>query len=217
MVSNNLASKYWSPKELEALGAASAGQAAPEAPATDMPSPAPTDQVGGGSVLSDTETHVDILDNMFTGEEKLRLPRWFEADLRALPEEVTEDKDLPRKWPKEVKPRISDLMWDLLILKHIGQVANQPVFVFADDFKDFFSQLKLRESSKPLSTSLLVGLLGDTSDAGQLAHVVEEVLGFGHYAASNIAQRWATAIRFMFQRRLQQAMSVFDAEHATAD
>ena len=66
----------------------------------------------------------------------------------------------------------------------------------------------------PWSTLLMTGLpdslTPSNSDPQEWAHVCELVLGFGHFAASNIAQRWAYAIRYIFQKRLHRLMTSFD-------
>jgi hypothetical protein len=101
-------------------------------------------------------------------------------------------------------------MRDLAILKHIADILGEPLFIFTDDFKDYFNQLKLRPMASSQSTVLL------RSAAGSVEHVVEEVLGFGHFAASNVAQRWAHAKRDMLQARLQQPMKELDEKAAAS-
>ena len=59
-------------------------------------------------------------------------------------------------------------------------------------------------------TSLTSTLTPGEGDPQEWAHVCELVLGFGHFAASNIAQRWAYAIRYIFQKRLHKLMVSFN-------
>ena len=58
-------------------------------------------------------------------------------------------KQMPSLWKglarfrKERKPRALDVMYDLSIMSAIAVAAGLPLFVFVDDFKDFFYQFRL--------------------------------------------------------------------------
>lgn len=73
-------------------------------------------------------------------------------------------------------------------------MIGETVYVGSDDVKDYFQNLALAPSEFWFSsflTLLAEGDLGFDVDLEQLAFVAEYRLGFGHFAASNIAQRFS--------------------------
>ena len=69
--------------------------------------------------------------------------QWLvERDL--LPEPVdAETGSSHSKWPKEVKPRLAQLLRDMAILKRAANLLGEPLYIFGDDFKDYFSSRHL--------------------------------------------------------------------------
>ena len=118
------------------------------------------------------------------------------------------------KFPKEVKPRLQDVMRDLAILRRAARVLGLPIYVFGDDAKDFFNQLAM--ASSELHKLGIVFLAADgelghvpehapSRDGIQLVFVSEKRLGFGTHGASNIAQRFANALLDMFRDDMDEA------------
>ena len=86
--------------------------------------------------------------------EAAEQPEWYAeaAELEAagaLSSEVPPDGETLAKWPPEDKPRLSDVMNDLLILGQIARRTHQIVYVFTDDLKDFLQvfSVHLRQHS----------------------------------------------------------------------
>ena len=50
------------------------------------------------------------------------------------------------KWPREVKPRLDDVMRDIAVLRRAAHVLGEPIYVFGDDVKDYFNQLAMAPS-----------------------------------------------------------------------
>jgi hypothetical protein len=50
---------------------------------------------------------------------------------------------VPHPVPKELKPSLQKLMRDLSILIYLGFLSGECVYLFADDFKDYFNQFDL--------------------------------------------------------------------------
>ena len=104
------------------------------------------------------------------------------------------------KWPKEIKPRVVDVLHDLTVLLHAARhVYREPIGGFTDDAANYFNQIALRPSERWKSNFVWRGA------DGALVIVSEMRLGFGLSASSNIAQRFSDAIIGVFRRR-------FDAE-----
>ena len=102
-------------------------------------------------------------------------------------------------WPKEVKPTLADAANDLAVLRHIALELNDDVYILADDYKSFFNQFRTHPSEWWKSLMLWVS----DADPGSLpVWVVEYVLGFGLTPSSNIAQRFANAMLWILQQRV---------------
>ena len=97
--------------------------------------------------------------------------------------------------PKEIKPRVSTVMRDLAILRWMAKEAGEEVFMFTDDFKDFFCQFKLHPSIT--WTQCFVWLFH-----GEVCTYRELVMGFGGRPFSNIGQRFSNMLGLEFMRRL---------------
>ena len=130
------------------------------------------------------------------------------------------------KWPKETKPQLSQLVRDLAILKRAAWLLGEPVYVFGDDFKDYFNQLAMAECELH---KLGIVFLRDGDDlgsaaesahvpateAGQLIFISELRLGFGTHGASNIAQRFSDALLHLFREDMDAAEApIFDGADA---
>ena len=96
--------------------------------------------------------------------------------------------------PKEHKPTLRKLMRDLSILLHLGWLSQDVVFLFADDFADYFNQLDLAEEELWKSVTLTLAVPGDPgydSTYPSLIYASERSLGFGSTRSSNYAVRTA--------------------------
>jgi site-specific DNA-cytosine methylase len=103
-------------------------------------------------------------------------------------------------WPKEMKPNLHQLMHDInIILYAANQIFNEPVYSGTDDVFSFFNQIKLAPSEIWKTGLHWSNLTQDKAPWGTF--VVEKVLGFGLSPNSNIAQRFANAIVYMFCKR----------------
>ena len=111
-------------------------------------------------------------------------------------------------WPKEIKPGLLQLMSDINVATQAaGQVFMEAVYSGTDDIFSFFNQIKLAPSEL-----WKTGLHWDSLTAGKSpvgTHVVEKVLGFGLSPNSNIAQRFANAIVYMFTKRFDKVEAPF--------
>jgi len=81
---------------------------------------------------------------------------------------------------------------------HVAAIVHEPVFAMADDFKNFFNQLKLAPEDYWKCGMVLSDLAGPV-------YAAEYIMTFGLRPASNIAQRFADAILWVFRRRMIQA------------
>lgn len=114
------------------------------------------------------------------------------------------DSPPPGSWPKETKPHVEDKLHNDTILLHAARfVFQEPMFDFTDDAKDYFSQLGLAPSQLWFCCCAWIPNEGYTP-----LWVVEQVLGFGVSASSNVAQRLAWALVAIVKRQ-------FDAEEAS--
>ena len=86
------------------------------------------------------------------------------------------------------------LMQNIVVLKHVAQILNEPVYIFGDDIKDYFNHfVNAPEESWKLNTIFLddhdLEAEGDFKDArgNQINFVHEKRMGFGLHPNSNIA------------------------------
>ena len=158
----------------------------------------------------------------FLQDTRPEMLEWLAA--RGLPAAEPPAGELRRsKWPKEAKPRLSQLLRDLALLKRAAALLGLVVFIFGDDFKDHFNQLAMAESELHKLNILFLrdgDELVDASPAsqvpsaatGQLIFISELRLGFGTHGASNIAQRFSDAVLGLFREDMDAA----DAGHFDA-
>jgi hypothetical protein len=83
----------------------------------------------------------------------------------------------------------------LNIQKSIEESCHEPVFIMADDFKNFFNQLKLAPEEFWKCGMVLADLAGPV-------YASEYIMTFGLRPVSNIAQRFADAILWIFRKRM---------------
>ncbi|MGA1354324.1 MAG: hypothetical protein ACO32I_06075, partial [Candidatus Limnocylindrus sp.] len=127
--------------------------------------------------------------------------------------------DWPPPFPKEIKPSIPEIMADLAILLHLSDVTGIPVYQLTSDIKDFFNQLYLARSElhKTGLVTLDINKLIEhaehlRSTEPDLCNVVESVLGFGFSCGSNVAQRTAHLLIFIWSfEMMKEAGPVVEA------
>ena len=132
-------------------------------------------------------------------------PFVFQGELiKSTNDEINLKNSYDTTWPREVKPRLEDVMRDAQILRRGAQVFDLPLFNFTDDAKDYYMHLKLHPSVLPFSCLLWLPLISKTDRDRFIAFISELVLGFGISASSNIAQRlsWAlvAALHILFDK-----------------
>lgn len=96
--------------------------------------------------------------------------------------------------PPEIKPYLSDIMHDTMVLRYACDIFGLKLVALADDFKDMFNQFKLAtwELWKVGFPWIFVDDLEE--DRADIKFVHETTLGFGYENASNFAQRVGWAI-----------------------
>ena len=176
----------------------------------------PTFDLSGLEAISiNAASFVHHMPAHFVRDQRPEMREWLAA--RGLPAPTLPEGSPRRsKWPKEAKPRLSQLLRDLAILKRAAALLGLAVFIFGDDFKDYFNQLAMAECE--LHKLNILFLRDDDelaeasaasrvplSDAGQLIFISELRLGFGTHPASNIAQRFSDAILSLFREDMDSA------------
>ena len=106
------------------------------------------------------------------------------------------------KWPKENKPTVADALTCIALLTSVGTMLSLPLYTAADDFRNFFNQLKLAPEEFWKCGMVL-------AKEGQAKFVSEYIMTFGLRPASNIAQRFADAILDIWRRNMQET----DTQH----
>ena len=120
-------------------------------------------------------------------------------------------------FPKEVKPRTEEFAHDCTILLSGASLVGETVYVGSDDVKDFFQNLALAPSEFWFSsflTLLTEGDLGFDADHEQLAFVAEYRLGFGHFSASNTAQRFSLLLAALVEIEYESQYRAQLEQHA---
>ena len=104
------------------------------------------------------------------------------------------------RFNKERKPRALDIMWDLSIMAAIAAAAGLPLYVFVDDFAEFFYQFRL-------ATHCLwyCGIVMLDPEQRRLWCIVELVLAMGFAPSSNVAQMGSEAFLFIFDILMAEA------------
>ena len=108
-------------------------------------------------------------------------------------------------WPQENNPTLSDVLTTLALFSHLAAMLSLTVYTAADDFKNFFNQLRLAPAEF-WKCGMILSQLGDPKYAS------EYIMTFGLRPASNIAQRFANAIVSIWRRRMLAA----ELEHTEA-
>ena len=102
------------------------------------------------------------------------------------------------KRPPELKWYISEYMNDDAILKHVAFIIDTFVVTLADDFADWFYQLKLMAGCYWMVGYVLLELEKLAEQAPELRFVVEKVLGQGTVPGSNWGQRLCELVLHMW-------------------
>jgi site-specific DNA-cytosine methylase len=114
------------------------------------------------------------------------------------------------KWPKENKPTIADVLTVLALFSHVAGLLGEAVYTAADDFKNFFNQLRLAPEEFWKCGMII-------SKLGQPMYAAEYIMTFGLRPASNIAQRFADAILSIWKKRMQALEEPFTAALAASN
>ncbi|KOO34225.1 hypothetical protein Ctob_015819 [Chrysochromulina tobinii] len=116
------------------------------------------------------------------------------------------------KRPPELKWYISEYMNDDAILKHVALIIDTFVVTLADDFADWFYQLKLMAGCYWMVGYILLELEKLAEQAPELRFVVEKVLGQGTVPGSNWGQRLCELVLHMWD----VVFNVLDGAHTAA-
>ena len=146
-----------------------------------------------------------------------------------VPEAVAQPGWQPHsKWPKEAKPRITELMRDVAVLRRAASRLGEPIYIFGDDAKDYFNQLAIAAPDLyklgivflahdgELPAEPQVGPHVPTLEGQRLLFISEKRLGFGTHGASNIAQRLSNALLDMFRDRLDELEEAARGDESSA-
>ena len=118
------------------------------------------------------------------------------------------------KWPPEEKPSLATFMQYVTVLRRASEVLGEPLYIFSDDFRTWFSQLSLSAAEWNLfnvafySADGLDSIRGSphlrTQKGGMLYFVSERRLGFGCHPSSKIAQSFSDAILHVFREDMDR-------------
>ena len=176
----------------------------------------PTFDKSGLRALSLNEaSHIWHVPRYFADDPRPAMASWLAA--RGLPASPHAELGARRtKWPKELKPRLNDVMRDMAVLRRAAHVLGEPIYIFGDDVKDYFNQLAMAPSElwKLGVVFLRQGesleppprYAAGAGDA-RLIFVSEKRLGFGTHGASNLCQRWANAKLDLYRDEMDEAES----------
>lgn len=133
-----------------------------------------------------------------------------EASSGLTPQAVLEAGEKPRvtreaKWPKERKPSVGHVLQAIAILLAAGLIIGEALFCAADDFRNFFNQLRCSPEEFHKCGMLL-------TKNGQPVFATEYIMTFGLRPASNIAQRFADAILAIWKKRFAEREAPFVAQ-----
>jgi site-specific DNA-cytosine methylase len=110
----------------------------------------------------------------------------------------TAKRQLCSKWPKELKPKVADLMHDNMVLRRVADMDDEPCFVFGDDLKDWFHQFRL--AAQEFWKVCIFFLALDESHTLGYSFAAEYCLAMGLFMSSGIAQRAANMIMDTFTK-----------------
>lgn len=129
--------------------------------------------------------------------------------LKALFEEVIEATS-PTPFPKELKPTVPEILMDLAILEYLSHHTGIPLYQLMSDIKDFFNQHGLAPAEQAkvglvtLDPRAIIEYVKALREAcPSLASVAAHVLGYGVVPASNICQRTAHLLTFIWMARME--------------
>ena len=122
----------------------------------------------------------------------------------------------PAPFPKEVKPTVPEIMHDLAVLSYLSALTGLQVYQLVSDIKDFFNQHKLAHSERhkvglvTLDPKVVAASAERLAQAHrerdpELVSVAENVLGYSLFGASNVAQRTAHLLVFVWLARMAKA------------
>ena len=125
-------------------------------------------------------------------------------DIALLFEQLIDSTTAP-PFPKELKPTVPDIMNDLAVLLHLSALTGLMVYQMVSDIKDFFNQHRLAAEDKCKVGFVTLDPRAIVEHATRLrAHyprlcnLAENVLGYGLFSASNVAQRHAYLLIFVW-------------------
>ena len=104
------------------------------------------------------------------------------------------------RWPKERKPTVDAKVHDIAVLQHLAAITGEEVYAWCLDFADYFSQLGVAPACQWMNVVHWLSVDGEGSADG--CFVVENKLGFGVAASSNICQRLADSLLRAFRKIL---------------
>ena len=113
------------------------------------------------------------------------------------------------RFKKERKPRALDIMYDLSIMGAIAVAAGLPLFVFVDDFAEFFYQFRLASHCL-----WYCGIVMLDKHSRKLRYIVELVMAMGFAPSSNISQMGSEAFLFILDKLMEDADVVDKKEEA---
>ncbi|MGA1354443.1 MAG: hypothetical protein ACO32I_06685, partial [Candidatus Limnocylindrus sp.] len=113
-------------------------------------------------------------------------------------------------FPKEIKPTVPEVLADLAVLQYLSHHTGIPVVQIVSDVKDFFNQHVLAPSEKPkvglvtVDPRAIVEYVEQLRAAcPELRSVLAHVLGYGLTPASNVCQRTAHLLTFVWLARME--------------
>ena len=115
------------------------------------------------------------------------------------------DSSADPPFAKELKITVPEAMNDLAVLMHVSHLTGLPVIQIATDVSDFFNQHRLHPSEVPrvglvtLDLDLLLSAVGRLHRHDpDFCNVADYVLGYGLFFASQIGQRHAYLLTFLW-------------------
>ena len=137
-----------------------------------------------------------------------RSPRWAVGS--AVGGHASADLDVaashaPPKNPKEIKVLFWEAMSDFAVLKFLGFLLNVFLFIFTDDFRDWFYQAALAAKCEWLAgmiTLELDRLAASPESPAELRYLVDHQLGQGTINGSNIGQRLGYLVLHIYRYNL---------------
>ena len=135
-----------------------------------------------------------------------------------LARQILESTDDP-PFPKEIKVTLAEIMNDAAVLKHLSYHTGLPLYQINTDDKDFFNQHYLHPMEQfrvgliTLDLDVLLSYAGRLrSHQPDLANLAEGVLGYGLFPGSEVAQRHAYLLTFVWLVKMfERSVPVVDA------